>query len=101
MSAQIARLSSIRPQARVTIPPGFERVSEIFGIPAPGEWSHFELWGKGARSYVMLTAGRLRINISHGHVRFANRAEARRWASAFLAGHRLEHLPERSKKDRP
>ena len=99
MTVQIARLSSIRPKRGVPIPVAFRRVQEALGLPEPGPLIAWEVWRTGSKSYVMVTDGRLRINVSLS-VKFQSRAEARRWARSFLAGVGLEGLPERPHRPR-
>lgn len=89
-------LRKLRSTKPVELPESWHRVSEIFGLPQPTTWVAFELWGRGPSSYVMLIGdNRLRLNVSLDR-RFANRAEARAWATAYCAGLGRD-IPERPK----
>jgi hypothetical protein len=96
----VLELARARKRTPFKLPEMFTRVWDVFGgLVPPGPPESYSIWGRGDRTYVMLKCGRLSINVSSAN-KFANTAEARKWAATFLARHRLD-IPERPKHDKP
>lgn len=98
MSATVLKIDAMRPRRGVQVPAWVKRIQNALGLPLPGPPTHFEIWGRGAKSYVMVCCAPMYLNVSLD-LAFAGRAEARKWAASYLARTRLD-IPEKPKAKR-
>lgn len=92
MTATVLKLEKMREREPHRIPPMLMPALAAMGIGPREAYTHVELWGRGANSYVMVVAGPSAVQVSYG-IKFADRNAARRWASIYAHKHSLDPTP--------